>query len=61
MTLNYSCRNIECNVIINTGVLIDLLRNFVGAQYCDEKMNIVHDVEKKKGLARVLCTKCPFL
>ena len=49
-TINYSCENIKCNIIVNTRVLIDFFEELCRYPDCGEKINIVHDVKKKKGL-----------
>ena len=48
----------ECNVFMNTTLLVDFINKLSKCPECGNNINIVHEVHKKKGLAHFFSVTC---
>ena len=53
-----SADNIDCNLIINTKLMIEFFKKLCKCPDCGNNIDIIHDHKRKRGLAHFLTSKC---
>ena len=56
-----SADNIDCNLIINTKLMIEFFKKLCKCPDCGNNIDIVHDHKRKRGVAHFLTSKCTSL